>query len=114
MLSLQETNMEMVRGDTKAFAFEVEGMGGQEFESVLFSCKRRSSDSAYVFQKTIGDGITETKDGRYIVRIAPEDTERLSVGEYVYDVELRANGDVFTIMRGKLKIVPDVTRGVWE
>ena len=109
MVTIQDSNMYMVRGDTKAFAFEVEGLD-QEFESVKFSCKKKYSDKGYIFQKTLGDGISEVKDGKYIVRIAPEDTEDLPIGDYLYDLEIRANGDVFTILRGKLKIVYDVTR----
>ena len=110
MIALKDTNMNMVRGDTKSFAFEVEGMDEQEFDSIKFTCKKNYTDTTPVFQKTLGDGISEVKDGRYVVRIAPEDTENVALGDYLYDLEMRVNGDVFTILRGKLRIVYDITR----
>lgn len=44
-----------------------------------------------------------------MVRIAPEDTQNLSPGQYYYDLEVGANGDVFTILRGILTLVPEIT-----
>lgn len=108
MGAVRTRNLEMVRGDTEPFAFEVDGMGGQEFDAVKFNCKKRYGDRGpCLFQLSLGDGITKVREGRYIVRIPPENTQKLAAGDYIYDLRITVNGDVFTIMRGKLKILPN-------
>ncbi len=101
-------NISMVRGDTFAFTFEVGGV--DHLESAFFSCKINDDDAQYLFQKSLGDGITDAGDGKYRVRVAPDETKNLEVGSYYYDVEIGMNGDIFTPMRGRLKIERDITR----
>lgn len=98
----------LVRGDTFMFSFRV----ASEFEitSITMSCKRYYSDGEYLFQKTLGNGIT-LEDGTYTVRIAPEDTEQYDYGSYPYDLQIVIGDDVYTVMLGMLIIKPDVTRG---
>ncbi len=103
-----ECNMSMVRGDTLSFGIEIEDFD-QDLDTVFFSCKSNYDDSAYVFQKSLGDGITKVETGKYIVRVAPEDTKDVSVGKYYYDLEIGANSDIFTVLRGVLDIEYDVT-----
>ena len=108
------TNLEMIRGDTLSFAFEVEfDEAPQKLEKADFSCKVNLDDDEALFHKELGNGINFSKqDGTkmyYIVRIAPEDTENLEAGMYYYDLSIEMNGDVFTILNGTLKIESDVT-----
>ena len=63
----------------------------------------------YVFQKKLNDGITAAGNNQFIVRIAPEDTVLLSPGQYWYDLEIGVNNDIFTIFRGVLELVPEIT-----
>ena len=110
-----KTNLELIRGDTLSFAFEVEfDEAPQKLEKVDFTCKTNLDDDAVVFHKGLGNGINFSKqDGTklyYIVRIAPEDTKNLETGMYYYDLQIELNGDVFTILNGALKIESDVTR----
>ena len=107
---VQDTNMSMIRGDTLAFAVEIAGLE-QNLEVAKFSCKKNYSSRDYAFQKTLNDGITKICDDKYRVRVAPEDTADLAIGDYVYDLEIRVNGDVYTIMKGRLRLIEDVTRG---
>ena len=39
------------------------------------------------------------------------DTENAEAGKYFYDLEIGANGDIFTIMHGILQIDDDITKG---
>ena len=97
----------VVRGDTLAFGMEIEGLD-QDLETAFFSCKR-NHDEPPVFQKSLGDGISKVGEGEYVVRVAPRDTETLEPGKYYYDLEIGANGDVFTILKGIFEIERDVT-----
>lgn len=101
-------NMTMTRGDTLAFAVEIGGLD-QDLDTAYFSCKKELSDESYVFQKTLTDGISKVETGKYRVRVAPSDTAGLELGTYYYDLQIGVNSDVFTILRGRLKITYEVT-----
>ena len=108
-------NLEMIRGDTLSFAFEVEfDEAPQKLEKADFTCKANFDDNDALFLKQLEQGINFSKqDGTklyYIVRVAPEDTKDLEAGMYYYDLSIELNGDVFTILNGALKIESDVTR----
>lgn len=109
MATITDTNFTMIRGDTFAFAVEIEGLD-QDLTTAYFSCKADPSDENYLFQKSLGSGISKVETGKYRVRVAPADTQNADAGVYRYDLEIGANGDIFTILRGKLKIVEDITR----
>ena len=108
-------NLEMIKGDTLSFAFEVEfDEAPQKLEKADFTCKTNFDDDDVVFHKELEKGINFSKQERnklfYIVRIAPEDTKNLETGMYYYDLSIELNRDVFTILSGALKIESDVTR----
>lgn len=106
-------NLKMVRGDTFSFGFEYsfDDETSQDLETCYLSCKKNEDDEEYVFQKSLSDGISKVNSGQYRIRIAPEDTEDVEVGNYFYDLEIGLNGDKFTLLKGILKIDADVTRG---
>lgn len=110
-----KTYFELIRGDTLSFAFEVEfDEAPQKLEKADFTCKTNFDDDDVVLHKGLENGISFSKqDGTklyYIVRIAPEDTKDLEAGMYYFDLQIKLNGDVFTILNGVLKIECDVTR----
>ena len=112
---MEKTNLEMIKGDTLSFAVEIEfDDKPQELEKAFFTCKKNLDDGDVVFQKTLGNGITFSKQERnkiyYVVRISPEDTKDIEAGHYFYDMQIELNGDAFTILNGALKIERDVTR----
>lgn len=111
-----KNNLEMIKGDTFSFAFEVEfDEAPQKLEKADFTCKTNfDDDNDVLFHKELEKGINFAKqDGTklyYIVRVAPEDTKNIEAGLYYYDLSIELNGDVFTILNGALKIESDVTR----
>lgn len=107
---MTDTNIKMVRGDTLAFGLEFEYLS-QDLDACYFSCKTSYSATDYVFQKSLGDGISKVEDGQYRVRVAPEDTANVTAGHYYYDLQIEVNSDVYTLMKGALEIEADVTRG---
>ena len=104
-------NLQMVVGDTESFGFELsDSQGGAiTLNTAYFSCKNNAQDSTYVFQKSLNDGITAAGNNQFIVRIAPEDTALLNPGQYWYDLEIGVDNDIFTIFRGVLELVPEIT-----
>lgn len=105
----KQKNFKLVRGDTLVFSFQVTGLSSP-ISSVTFSCKGTVKDEAYLFQKTLDDGIEVSEDGIYTVRIAPEDTANLNARRYAYDLEITIDQDVYTPMLGDLDLIADVTR----
>lgn len=74
----------------------------------------RDPDSAAVFQRTIGNGITVTSavDGEFTVTIASSNTSGLPLHRTVLPFDIQAtdgSGNKYTILYGNLVIDPDVT-----
>ena len=107
-----ESNITMIKGDTLSFGIEIEGLDGQDLESAYFTCKEILTAEQTIFQKSLSNGITKVDDGKYVVRVAPEDTENVVAGEYWYDCEIGINNDIYTILLGALTILQDVTQRV--
>ena len=113
-------NITLVRGDTLAFGLELyladeeneesQTLLDQDLDSCYFSVSKDYDNTLNVFQKSLGDGIEKVSQGKYRVRIAPEDTAELEVGVYYYDCEIGINDDTFTILRGSFNIVWDIPR----
>lgn len=107
----------MIKGDTLAFNFQVQGLGGSEPTGIYFTCREKPESEAYYFQRSLAEGITletyeaETDTATYSVRVRPEQTENLVAGRYYYDLELAVDDDVFTLMKGRFNVDWDVTRG---
>lgn len=104
---MKYTNFSMVKGDTLAFGFEIEGI--DEIENAFFSCKKNKDDKDYVFQRELGDGIYKAENGKYGVRIPPSDTKDVEAGFYYYDLQIQVNLDIFTVLIGRLEIVEEIT-----
>lgn len=115
-MNYYKNNIRHIKGDTFTNAIVIEGLG-QEPESIYFTCRDSLNDNgAILFEKSFNNGITQIdydaeKDIRtYMVRLAPNDTRNLQAGTYFYDEQIAVNGDVITIMKGKLILEQDVTK----
>lgn len=108
-----DCNLSMVRGDTMTFGVELKDENGdiftQDLESAYFTCKSSYDAQTAVFQKDLNIGITKQSTGKYVVRVAPTDTEGIEAGKYYYDFEIGVNSDKFTVLKGVLTIENDVT-----
>lgn len=111
--AMEDDYIRMVRGDTLSFGLQVYGDSGEPFDQDLelayFTCKSNRSDNRFLFKKSLSDGVSKVGQGAYTVRVAPSDTANAKPGKYFYDFEIGCNGDVFTVMRGVLEIMQDVT-----
>lgn len=112
-----KVDITMVKGDTMTFGFQMQGLDGSAPSSIVFSCKEDPEDDDAIFHSSLADGGVwldsedpETDLKEYGVRISPDKTENLNTGRYFYDLEVGVNGDVYTLMKGRLLIEYDVTR----
>ena len=109
-------DIDMIKGDTLAFNFELQGLEGDLPTNIVFSCAEHYDDIAPLFTAEVGDGITReeyenaTDTALYSVRIDPNKTSGLGLARYYYDLQLTYNDDVITLMRGRLTLLYDVTR----
>lgn len=109
-------DLEYTRGDTFKARVTIKNVSRDDVTGLTFSAKHTTDDTDYVFQETIDTGgftpVDETvTDADYVMRIAPERTQDVDTGEYVYDLEFRLGDDVYTLMAGKLTLADlDVTR----
>lgn len=117
-MNYYENNIRNVKGDTYSSGLTIEGLG-QDLDSVYFTCRDSLNDNSNIlFEKSLGNGITlveydeETDTRKYAIRVAPEDTQNIQAGSYFYDLQVMVNDDVFTIMKGKFIIEPDVSREI--
>lgn len=110
-------DISMIRGDTMSFAFQVKGLEGQRPTDIKFTCKETIEDVDPLFICILGESITEIsydpdKDLlTYRVRVRPYQTAALELGRFFYDLELNVNGDIITLMTGRLSLEPEITTG---
>ncbi len=71
-------------------------------DRIRFAMKQNYSSSRVLVNKSI-------PIDTLILHLEPNDTKKLTFGDYVYDIEITfANGDVDTFIRGELKLEPEV------
>ena len=106
----------MVRGDTMSFAFQLKGLEGQRPEDVVFCCKENLEDTDCLFKVSLSDTIdlrdydSESDTLTYTVRIPPYKTSNIPLGRFFYDLGVMVNGDVITLMIGRLSVEYEVYR----
>ena len=104
--------MEFTRGDTQPLKFQRLDADGRVITTspskMFFTVKSDYKDKYFVFQKTLTE-MTFGQDNYWHFIIEAADTQDLPVGTYVYDIEVTADGRVFTISKGTLKLLPEAT-----
>lgn len=117
-------DLQMYRGDTAPFVGAVTESNGDPrditTDTLFFTAKHSIADpdlDAVIALET-GSGIeaTDPGNGIFVVTVPPASTSGLDITEETvlqYDVQLvDDSGGVFTIDRGTISIVPDVTRAI--
>lgn len=111
-------DLTMVRGDVLAFAFQVQGLKGQTPEAITFTCKETIESEVKLFEVNLSNTIKYRSYDKkndiltYTLRIPPYLTENIDLGRYFYDLEILINGDVITIMKGRLTLDYDLSKVV--
>lgn len=95
MLEIKGTTITLTRGDSLKVVCQPVNANGTDYtsvegDSIRFALKKNYCDSTVLIEKNIP---TDT----FLLELDPTDTQNLSFGNYVYDVELtHADGDVDT------------------
>lgn len=112
--------MKMTRGDSSKWVFQRRDADGNIItaapHAIFWTVKRSFDGESYVLQKRLGDGI-EFEDSVFSLSIAPEDTESLEYGNYVFDIEViqDAGGSYKkTIKKGQFILTGESTWAVNE
>ena len=105
-------SIEQIRGDTKKYNFQRINFDGnpilQKADKIYFTVKKKFTDSKFVIQKTIDD-MTFDEEGIYHFTIESKDTDKLSYGTYVFDIEVIDKNVKTTLCRDEFKITEEVT-----
>jgi hypothetical protein len=114
--------MEARRGDTEQYTLTIT-VGGTEVDltgsTLWFTVKVNEDDKDdwAVIRKQTGSGIENADQeeeetlGKAVLTLSAEDTQYLSVQDYVYDVQYKAaSGDITTVEQGTFTVTTDVTR----
>ena len=97
-------NFELIKGDTLAFAVEIAfDEDPVDADEMLFTVKRNADDGNLFQVAKVGNKLY------YRVRVSPWHTRSLEAGLYQYDLEIRVNGDIFTILNGLLIVENEIT-----
>jgi hypothetical protein len=109
-------NIDMIRGDTLAFNFQLTGLGSQDaYEDLLITfAVAEHYDDEELIEASNADGIdleeynAATDTATFSVYIAPNKTKTLDLASYYYDLQIKDNTNVITLMRGRLTLKWDV------
>lgn len=111
--------IKIVRGDTKTIILNIYDKEDREIivgESgqIYFTVKRDGSVKEPIIQKYIGNGIEYIENKGYVIRINPEDTNKLSYGKYKYDIEYKNGNYVITPIIDTFTIENEITFAINE
>lgn len=109
-------NIDMVRGDTLSFNFQLSGLGSRSaYENLLITfAVAEHYDDVELIEVTYENGITleeydAIKDtATFSVYVAPNMTKSLELTRYFYDLQIKNETNVITLMRGRLTLLYDV------
>lgn len=111
-----DKNIDMVRGDTLAFSFQLTGLGSRsayEALEVTLAIAEHYDDESLI-EIISGNGIeleeydTASDTATFSVNVAPNYTKTLDLNRYYYDLQIKDTNNVITLMRGRLTLLWDV------
>lgn len=105
--------IEMVRGDTLAFNFQLAGLGSEEAykDLICVFAVAEHYEAENVVEITNYNGISlveydEAHDiATFGVSVAPAITRSLPLTRYYYELKIKEEANVFTLMRGHLTLL---------
>lgn len=99
--------MRIIRGDSKTFTFQRKDKDKnvitEKPDKMYLTIKQNEYEKQALIQKTFDNGIRFEND-TYYVDFLPEDTDDLSFGEYVYDIEI-INGDIVKTIKKDIFVI---------
>lgn len=108
---------EIYQGDDRDLYMTFENNGEPvSLEDIEIRCAWRKNTSAeeqvelpIFFEDQTGATVPRS-EGKIVIRVTGEKTASGEVGNGVFDVQVRKDGRTTTLLRGKIKVKPDVTK----
>lgn len=105
--------MEIIRGDYDTKKFVRKDRQGNVItsipEKIYFTVKNNIYSNEVLIQKRLNEGITVDENFVYTIEFEASDTDNLTFGKYVYDIEIKNSDKPKTIQKGTLEITSEVT-----
>ena len=101
-------NFTLTRGDS--LQFRINFLNTESLpDDIFMTVKDKASDTTFVMQLHLNDGITKVTDSdSYDVYIPSSSTTELELLNYIYQIATLYGSDYETIVEGKLVITPEV------
>lgn len=104
------TSLFITKGDSEEFTVwqEIDGVKKPlvDGDTLYFTIKKSTTTAEITLQKIVTNFI----DGSAVIRLTHEETKLLTVGKYVYDIQVKNGSAVKTIIKpSSLTILPEVT-----
>lgn len=104
--------LKQTRGDTVSYTFQRKDTEGQAIktrpEAIFFTVKSTFNTPKIIIQKNIKQMAMDS-NGVWRFTIENADTESLSYGIYVFDLQVTESGAVTTIAKGKFELTQEAT-----
>ena len=106
-------DIEFIRGDTQYIKFQLKDGSGnpiqlEDDEKIYFTLKQNSNSKKVLLQKKFPADISFA-DGYYQLELSSKDTSKLAYGSYQYDIELKINDFVKTLLMGTITLTEEIT-----
>ena len=107
---MKEKDLQIIQGDSfyvtlNKYDKEGDQVDFENGEEITFSARKNLNQTDYDIQSRK----VTLNEGKAILYLSPVDTE-VKLGEYYYDIQYKTqNQDVYTLMKGTLEIVWEVT-----
>lgn len=109
-MTVDGTSLSMTRGDSEAISVSVSGYNIQEGDFLEMTVRKTVNSSVAIYKR-----VETFSDNVALISIEPDDTSKLTPGDYVYDVQLTFGGAVKTIVKPSVfSITPEVTYGTHD
>lgn len=108
-------DLEFTRGDTQILKLQIKDLDGNilkltENDELYFTLKQNANSEEVLLQKTLkNNGINLKEDNFYYITLKPEDTSNLGYGTYTYDIEVKSNDFVKTLILATITLTEEVT-----
>lgn len=110
---MNECNVSFFRGDKFRLTINVKNAGiafDMSGYTPILTAKLSPTGVAPVIQlKDLDINMTNADTGRLVFTFKPSDTENLAAGKYYYDIQITSGDDNYTIIKGRLVLMQDVT-----
>ena len=106
-------DFEFIRGDTQYIKFQLKDGEGNPIqltddEKLYFTVKQNQNSKEILIQKRYPLEITFS-NGYYQFELSSKDTSKLAYGTYQYDIELKINEFVKTLILGTMTLTDEIT-----